>query len=492
MTQSRLEERLRQYCGSGIYPLHMPGHKRRPGPCPGLPYAWDLTEVEGTDDLHDARGILKEAMDRTAALYGADHTRYLVNGSTCGILAGIRAAVRHGDRVAVARNCHKSVYHAIELCGLEAVWILPEIVPDYRICGSVSPEAVRGLLQADPSIRAVILTSPTYEGVLSDIGAIAAICHAHDLPLIVDEAHGAHLGLFPGTGFPAGALSCGADLVIQSPHKTLPSLTQTAWLHLRGDRISIGSLERELDIFETSSPSYPLLASLDACTGLLETEGYSLFRGWQQRLYAFYEGAAALRRFRILGREAGRLSRERIFAYDPGKILIACPPGQLTGHGLARLLRERYLLETEMVLEDCVLAMTSPADAPDALQRLLEALLELEGSLEGSPRVFPDPEEAGEDIPLLPAPETVLPVGQAVRMDMEAVPPAAAAGRICGEYLYCYPPGIPVCAPGERITDRILSRIRSLEAAGCRIRRSQSGAGDDDLDKRPRVYVLLS
>ena len=489
MTQSRLEARLRQYCGSGIYPLHMPGHKRRPGPCPGLPYEWDVTEVEGTDDLHDARGILKEAMDRTAALYGADYTRYLVGGSTCGILAGIRAALRHGDRVAVARNCHKSVYHAIELCGLETVWILPETVPDYRICGSVSPEAVRCLLQTDPSIRAVILTSPTYEGVLSNIGAIAAHCHAHEIPLIVDEAHGAHLGLFPGTGFPAGALSCGADLVIQSPHKTLPSLTQTAWLHLRGDRISTGALERELDIFETSSPSYPLLASLDACTGLLEAEGYSLFRGWQQRLSAFYEGAAALRRFRILGREAGEMSRDTVYAFDPGKILIACPTGQMTGQALARLLRDRYLLETEMALGDCVLAMTSPADAPSALQRLLEALL----ALEGSPRLFSDPAEgSGEDIPPLPAPETVLPVGQAVRMDMEAVPLAAAAGRICGEYLYCYPPGIPVCAPGERITDRVLSRIRSLEASGCRIRRSQSGAGDDDLDKQARVYVLLS
>ena len=489
MTQSRLEARLRQYCGSGIYPLHMPGHKRRPGPCPGLPYEWDVTEVEGTDDLHDARGILKEAMDRTAALYGADYTRYLVGGSTCGILAGIRAALRHGDRVAVARNCHKSVYHAIELCGLETVWILPETVPDYRICGSVSPEAVRCLLHTDPSIRAVILTSPTYEGVLSNIGAIAAHCHAHEIPLIVDEAHGAHLGLFSGTGFPAGALSCGADLVIQSPHKTLPSLTQTAWLHLRGDRISAGALERELDIFETSSPSYPLLASLDACTGLLEAEGYSLFRGWQQRLSAFYEGAAALRRFRILGREAGEMSRDTVYAFDPGKILIACPTGQMTGQALARLLRDRYLLETEMALGDCVLAMTSPADAPSALQRLLEALL----ALEGSPRLFSDPAEgSGEDIPPLPAPETVLPVGQAVRMDMEAVPLAAAAGRICGEYLYCYPPGIPVCAPGERITVRVLSRIRSLEASGCRIRRSQSGAGDDDLDKQARVYVLLS
>ena len=489
MTQSRLEARLRQYCGSGIYPLHMPGHKRRPGPCPGLPYEWDVTEVEGTDDLHDARGILKEAMDRTAALYGADYTRYLVGGSTCGILAGIRAALRHGDRVAVARNCHKSVYHAIELCGLETVWILPETVPDYRICGSVSPEAVRCLLQTDPSIRAVILTSPTYEGVLSNIGAIAAHCHAHEIPLIVDEAHGAHLGLFSGTGFPAGALSCGADLVIQSPHKTLPSLTQTAWLHLQGDRISIRALERELDIFETSSPSYPLLASLDACTGLLEAEGYSLFRGWQQRLSAFYEGAAALRRFRILGREAGEMSRDTVYAFDPGKILIACPTGQMTGQALARLLRERYRLETEMALGDCVLAMTSPADAPDALQRLLEALL----ALEGSPRLFSDPAEgSGEDIPPLPAPETVLPVGLAVRMDMEAVPADEAAGRICGEYLYCYPPGIPVCAPGERITDRVLSRIRSLEAAGCRVRRSRSGAPDDDLDKQARVYVLLS
>lgn len=178
----------------GLYPLHMPGHKRRVVPAPGLPAGWDMTEVPGVDDLHDADGILADAMARTAALWGAKRTWYLVNGSTCGILAAIRAAVVSSGRTAVicARNCHKSVYHAIELNRLTAHWLVPPVDPAFGIYGSITPAMVADALRACPDAAAVILTSPTYEGVLSDLAAIAALCHAANVPLIVDEAHGAH------------------------------------------------------------------------------------------------------------------------------------------------------------------------------------------------------------------------------------------------------------------------------------------------------------
>ena len=233
-----LQSRLEEYAARGLYPFHMPGHKRRVEPAPGLPAAWDVTEVPGTDDLHDASGILQEAMTRTAQLCGAQRTWYLVNGSTCGLLAGIRALAKRNSTVICARNCHKAVYHALELAGCHVHWLMPSVDSDWGICGPVTAGQVADAIRRHPSAKAVILTSPTYEGVLSEIEGICRICHARNIPVLVDEAHGAHLiPLSRRAGFPAGALSCGADLVVQSPHKTLPSLTQTALLHLQGNLV---------------------------------------------------------------------------------------------------------------------------------------------------------------------------------------------------------------------------------------------------------------
>ena len=186
-----LQSRLSAYAGEGMYPFHMPGHKRRMQPAPGLPFAWDLTEVPGTDDLHDAAGILKEAMERTADQCGADRTWYLVNGSTCGLLAGIRALAPMGAEVICARNCHKAVYHAIELSGYRVHWIIPPVDEEWGICGGISAGQISSAIRKHPSAKAVILTSPTYEGVLSEIAGICEICHKRGIPVLVDEAHGA-------------------------------------------------------------------------------------------------------------------------------------------------------------------------------------------------------------------------------------------------------------------------------------------------------------
>ena len=227
---SDLYRKLIEYAGSDYYPFHMPGHKRNinEGVCP---YAYDITEIEGFDNLHEPMGILRLAMEEAAAFYESDKTYFLVNGSTCGLLSAICALTAKEDKVLVARNCHKAVYNALFLHELMPVYIYPEYIEAWGISGGISPYKLAYLLEEHKEIRVVVITSPTYEGVVSDIEKIAAIVHEKQRILIVDEAHGAHFGMHGE--LPRPALSKGADVVIQSLHKTLPALTQTALLHVK-------------------------------------------------------------------------------------------------------------------------------------------------------------------------------------------------------------------------------------------------------------------
>ena len=461
MEEHRLQKQLEAYAQQELYPLHMPGHKRRMAPGPGLPYGWDVTEVPGTDDLHDAREILAQAMARTAELYGARRTWYLVNGSTCGILAGIRALAPYGSPVICARNCHKSVYHAMELGNLSVEWLVPPVDEDFGIYGSVPPEAVAAALDRCPRARCVILTSPTYEGIVSDIKAIADLCHQRGVPLLVDEAHGAHLGLFPG--FPDGAVKAGADVAIQSPHKTLPSLTQTAWLHLAGSLADPDEIERQLDVFETSSPSYPLLASLDGCTGILQSRGRELFEAWSGRLTRFTEAAADFRHLRLLG------DRPAFFDRDPSKLLVNCRGTGFTGPSLAEALRTRFGFETEMACGENLLAMTSPADSEDSLDRFAGALHVLDREAEPVP---------ADHTPALPPPGPVhCTMAQALAAPAEQLPPEQALGHMAAEYVWAYPPGVPLLAPGEEITEGFLEAAAQLEQTGTALKHTGGTGG---------------
>lgn len=483
-----LQTQLEAYAARGLYPFHMPGHKRRMQPAPGLPAGWDVTEVPGTDDLHDAEGILLQAMGRTADLCGADRTWYLVNGSTCGLLAGIRALARRGSEVLCARNCHKAVYHALELSGYRVRWILPDVDPDWGICGGIRAEQVKAALRRHPSVKAVILTSPTYEGVLSELEEICRNAHARGIPVLVDEAHGAHLiPMSEKAGFPAGALACGADLVVQSPHKTLPSLTQTALLHLQGKLVDPVRIEAELDIFETSSPSYPLMASLDGCTGILRTKGAELFERWSLRLGRFETAIRPLQRIRVLyhGHDAensrrlltvpGADSDTLLTTYDPGKILIDAGPAGMSGRELARVLREEWRMETEMTRGSLVLAMTSLCDDEDALDRLAQALLEIDRKAAEQRKGAMTNDLRADLQRLRPAPACTL--AAAAGQEAEMVPLRQASGRICAEYLYFYPPGIPVLAPGEIITRSHLDLLACAGKEGAALYRSSGHTG---------------
>ena len=506
-----LHSQLEEYAAKGLYPFHMPGHKRRCEPAPGLPFGWDVTEVPGTDDLHDASGILREAMERTAAQWGADRTWYLVNGSTCGLLAGIRALARRGSEVLCARNCHKAVYHALELAGCRVHWIMPPIDPGWGICGGISARQIKDAVRRHPSVSALILTSPTYEGVLSDIRGICGICHSRHIPVLVDEAHGAHLmPMSEKEGFPEGALACGADIVVQSPHKTLPSLTQTALLHLQGNLVDPELIEDELDIFETSSPSYPLMASLDGCTGILRTQGEELFAGWAARIGRFDAAVRLLRRMRILHHTqppAGDSPVQQDMSsavYDPGKILMDASSIGMTGPELAEVLRNDWKMETEMARGKLVLAMTSLCDDEDSLDRLALALAGIEKAAEdrqirglSDSDPFPEsskpadsaaseaPSHSPDSSRVWPSgvsraladlkPVTVCTLAQAREQDTMRIPLSDAAGKICARYLYFYPPGIPFLAPGELITRVHLQLLAAAQQSGETAFRSTDG-----------------
>lgn len=431
-------------------PLHVPGHKRNLELLPeGLPWDIDVTEVEPFDNLHSPDGVLKEGQDYAAELFGSQKTYYLVGGSTAGILAGIRAATKRGDRVLVARNCHQSVYHAIELCGLKAVFLNPEPAEPYSILGSIAPDDVKTALKAHGDISLVIITSPTYEGVISDIESIAKAAHERDAALLVDEAHGAHL--YFGVE-QLGALNCGADIVVHSLHKMLPSLTQTGLVHLNSNRVSENELAHQLSVFQSSSPSYPLMASIDSCCRLMKERGRelyelnltanSLFRGQTKNL-----SVLTLADFENNG---------RVFAYDRFKLVIYTGYSDKDGLMLGEILRERYDIKLELSCAEYMLAVNTLCDRQDSLQKLLEVLADIDSGLHKvSPRPKPYlPMEIQKD-------NTELDIERAMGCEQELCSIEKSEGKVAGEYLWIYPPGIPVVIPGQLMSGETINWIKT-------------------------------
>lgn len=448
-----LEKKLTEYSKSHIYPFHMPGHKRQ-SITELDAYGIDITEIDGFDNLHDAEGILLEARQRAARLYGVEESFYLVNGSTCGLLAAVSAACPRGGRLLVARNCHKAVYHAIALWGLHVDYLYPKML-DCGILGDITGDMVEDMCKQN-HYDAVLITSPTYDGVISNIAEIAEIVHGYDIPLIVDEAHGAHLSL--SDYFPKSAVEFGADLVVQSMHKTLPSLTMTSLLHRCSDRVSGKEIEHYLNFYETSSPSYVLMAGMDACIGFLETEGKQRFQEYYERLSDFYERSQDLQILRVIRPEE---VAEEAYAFDAGKILISTMDANISGKTLYQLLLEKYELQMEMCQADYVLAMTSIMDTKEGFDRLLAALYEIDASISYGDGLVMD-NIYTKSQPVM----TIMDAEEAARKATDYVDLANAKGRIAADYIYMYPPGIPLLVPGEQILAKTIEDITSYQAYG--------------------------
>ena len=508
--QPGLLERLTEYAGSDAYPFHMPGHKRReipdgiPGGFPD-PYGIDITEIDGFDNLHHAEGILKDAMDEAAAIYGADRSWYLVNGSTCGILSAVFATTENGGKILTARNCHKAVYHAICLNRLEAEYLYPEEITEFGINGGIRAEDVRKALEKDAmrcagnsgnvrgkitKIQAVLITSPTYEGVVSDIRAIADAAHEYGIPLIVDEAHGAHLEYADQChSFPKSALEYGADIVIQSLHKTLPCFTQTAILHVKGKFVDQDRVSRYLSMFQTSSPSYLFMAGMERCIRYMDGDGRNEMVRYEKRLEHFMERMEGLQVLEVLDREICGKYRT-VAGWDPSKIVVSTMRAEdFHGEELAETLRRKYHLEMEMTAPEYVIAMTSLMDTEEGFERLGTALLEIDGALrhcveseqqkekgESKGKKRCETPEATESKVSHPVRRTL--ICEAMDADTERTALQDTVGKVSAEFVYLYPPGIPIITPGEVFTDVIVEKIVAYKAAGLLVQ----GPADPDAD----------
>lgn len=501
--QPGLLERLTEYAGSDAYPFHMPGHKRReipdgiPGGFPD-PYGIDITEIDGFDNLHHAEGILKDAMETVAAIYGADRSWYLVNGSTCGILSAVFAATENGGKILTARNCHKAVYHAICLNRLEAEYLYPEEITEFGINGGIRAEDVRKALEKDAmrcagnsgdvrgkitKIQAVLITSPTYEGVVSDIRAITDAAHEYGIPLIVDEAHGAHLEYADQChSFPKSALEYGADIVIQSLHKTLPCFTQTAILHVKGKLVDQDRISRYLSMFQTSSPSYLFMAGMERCIRYMDGDGRNEMIRYEKRLERFMERMEGLQVLEVLDREICGKYRT-VAGWDPSKIVVSTMRAEdFHGEELAETLRRKYHLEMEMTAPEYVIAMTSLMDTEEGFERLGTALLEIDGVLRRrmeSGRKEKAASETPEGLESkLSHPVRRMLICEAMDADTERTAFQDTVGKVSAEFVYLYPPGIPIIAPGEVFTDAIVEKIMAYKAAGLLVQ----GPADPDAD----------
>lgn len=436
----------------GTVSFHMPGHKGA-ALYEDLGYKdflqgflnWDVTEIPGADNLFQTEGIIEETAERYAHLYHVDKSYLLINGTSGGLIAAIMASVPKGKKLLMARNCHKSVFNALILAGIEPVYVYPEAG---EVAGPVPPEEIERLLGEEPEIEAVLLPSPNYYGICSDLQAIEKVTHEAGKVLIVDQAHGAHLHFFhefgQGEGMPLSAETCGADIVVNSIHKTLASMTQSALLNLQGGRVCPYHLEDKLQMIQSTSPSYVLMASLDINRDILENHGKELFSRWRRDLEDFYEEARDIEGLRLL----------RGAAMDFTKINMDMG---IPGEALEKLLIEKGVY-TELYTGNILMAMSGLGNRPEDYRRLLDGLRSIGADSSIGNRRWDSEQKV--DGSFIKREVFAIPQGK------EYVSLKEAPGRICAVSVIPYPPGIPHICPGEKFSPEDIGYIEKLRSAG--------------------------
>lgn len=472
----------------------MPGHKGRRFYEKYAPEAaalfdrspdYDITEIPGADNLFQPETVIRRVMDRYRSLYESRETYLLINGSSAGLMAAILTTVPQGGKLIMARNCHKSVFNGARLGGITPVYAWPEIIEEYGICGEVTAEEVERAVSEAPEASAVLVTSPNYYGICSDIEAIARVAHSHGMVLIVDQAHGAHL---PFMNKKLAAEAGGADIVIDSTHKTLASFTQTAIANICSDRVDLDVFQDRLQMLESTSPSYILMASLDLNAQILASRGAELMEQWRENLMYFY------RRYK----EIPGLSLMTHPALDPTKLNLDMSALGLAGADLEDELIKRGIY-TELTTGNIAMAMTGIGNDKSDYDRLLAALAEISenamataaaASASGTAEGASATGDAAAAVSCASAaaalsaspncdsfaacdlshierqanshkPETV-----SVPDKTESVHYTEAAGRISAGLIIPYPPGRPLICPGEIMDETILRYAFVLRQRG--------------------------
>jgi len=442
--------------------FHMPGHKgsalyRRFGYSKFLENIMDcdVTEIYGADNLFQTEGIIREAQDRYAELYGVKKSYLLINGTSGGVIAAIMASLPKGGRLIMARNSHKSVFNALGLANAKPIYAYPDLIGEYGISGAVSPGQIETLLSENPDAAAVMLPSPNYYGICCDIQKIAEIVHKHEKILIVDEAHGAHLAFFNrfcSGKMPKAAEHSGADIVIASVHKTLASFTQSAILLLCSDRVDPYMLEDKLQIIESTSPSYILMASLDICASMIEEHGLQLFAEWEDNLNFFYEQAGNIKGLRFIDRANGM---------DWSKLNFSLG---IPGAELEKILIEKYGIFIELHAGELLMCMTGIGNTRSHIERLVTALDEIAANVNAAANGGESDQKSESKIPRVAIPNR--PELYDIPETRQRTPLLESGGLICASSIIPYPPGIPLVCPGEKMNAEIIGYVRALREAG--------------------------
>ena len=475
------------YREEGALAFHTPGHKQGLGAHALLRelvteagLREEVSLMEELDDLHEPTGCIEEAQDLAAALYGADAAFFAVNGTTGAIHAMLVAALSPGDTVLVPRNVHRSVFGGLVLADARPVYIEPIVDEALGIAHGLSTEAVREACRLHPEAKALLLVSPTYYGVASDVRAIAEIVHAAGMALLVDEAHGAHLAF--SDDLPESAIAAGADLVAQSTHKLLGAMTQASLLLLREGRIEKERVQRAMSLLTSTSPNYLLLASLDiARLQIAEVGAAHLARavGLARKLRHEVNATPGLFSF---GEE--RMGGAGAFALDPLKLTVTVTGLGLTGAEAAHILRHEHKIEAELFDAQNVLFLLTYADTEESAGRLLAALRSLAqrrtaqaATAAAAAIAVPDGRKAQTAVRLPAAPPVAIPPREAFYRRSVPCRLREAAGRIAAETIAFYPPGIPVICTGEVFTAEVCRYIEAMAAAGLKV----TGASDTSL-----------
>ena len=464
---------------TGLCPVsfHMPGHKgsrlyRELGYGEFLDHMMDcdITEIPGADNLFQTEGIIRETQEKYRELYDVRKSYLLINGTSGGLIAGILASVEPGGELILARNCHKSVFNALALGNIKPVYAYPQEEERYGIAGVVTAEEIERTMEEHPQARAVVLPSPNYYGICSDIAAIAEVVHRNGGVLIVDQAHGAHLKFMEKQ--PPAAEDCGADIIVDSIHKTLASFTQSAVLHVNSDRVDLQVLEDQLQKIESTSPSYLLMASLDLSAEIVREHGESLFHQWQENLGDFYRKAEEIPGLHLL-----RECSEKAGSMDQTKINLDMSALGLSGARLEEELMKRNIF-CELTTGNILMCMTGIGNTKADYDKLLEALQEIaaqEGRSDQRAQDVPEDLEKPENperIKTLRNPTSLKipwnkkrPLHSAAG-EKETEDIGRCSGRICGASIIPYPPGIPLVCPGEVLDDEDIQYVLRLRKRG--------------------------
>lgn len=455
--------KLNEIVDDNLISFHVPGHKLGKiydklgyGKVLERIYKMDTTEIAETDNLHSPEGIIKISQERASKAFKSEETYYLVNGSTCGIQGAIMAVCSPKDKLIVNRDCHQSVINACILGDIDPIYIYPNIDKSNNILKGIKIEDTIDVIDKNEDAKAILVTYPTYYGQTYNLRKICDYAHSKNIVVIVDEAHGSHLGL--SNELPQTALEQGADIVIQSTHKTLPSFTQSSMIHVQGTRIDKERLTTILRMIESSSPSYVLMCSLELAVDIYETKGKELMEELLNNIYKFKLSMKTNKLVELYNED------------DKTKIFISMKKNNLTGYKLDEILRKDYNIQVELANYYGVLLICTIGNEKEDFKSLEMALNDISNRYTYNKYVemieYP-----------INIPTKALTPREAFYNIKKSVKIYESIGKICGEYVIPYPPGISLLSPGEIITKEIVDYIVFCSKQGMNV----SGIKDSSL-----------